>query len=123
VYHYPAHSKEATILNMIEWMGALEWYDATLKQAKRQPLLTKRRKPRIRLATVVLDQYLKEAHDTTPVLGPEKFTSNDDDHSSTIHKRILDTRRKKLNKIFYRGRTLTQLVQKTHLGVLFDPNI
>ena len=26
-----ARSKEATILNMIEWMGALEWYDAELE--------------------------------------------------------------------------------------------
>jgi hypothetical protein len=62
-----ARSKEATILNIIEWIGALEWYSAKLKQAEKAPPLTKQGTPRKRLATVVLDKYLKEARDTTAV--------------------------------------------------------
>ncbi|KAG9240040.1 hypothetical protein BJ878DRAFT_431158 [Calycina marina] len=87
-----ARSREVTILNMIEWIGASDWYDAELEQAEKAPPLTKRGVPRKRLATVVLDKYLKEA-------------------------------RKRLNKIFHRGRTLRRLVQMTHLGILFDPDI
>lgn len=52
-----ARSREATILNMVEWMGASEWYDAELAQAEKAPPLTKRGKLRKRLATVVLDEY------------------------------------------------------------------
>jgi hypothetical protein len=36
-----ARSKEATILNMIEWIGASEWYDAELGQAEKAPPPTK----------------------------------------------------------------------------------
>ncbi|KAH8760754.1 hypothetical protein BGZ57DRAFT_770046 [Hyaloscypha finlandica] len=97
-----ARSKEVTILNMIEWMGASEWYDAELEQAEKAPPPTKRGTPRKRLATVVLDKYLKEAPDTT---------------------RIFDTRRKRLNNILHRGRTLRKLIQMTRLGILFDPDI
>jgi hypothetical protein len=57
-----ARSKKATILNMIEWMGASEWYDAELEQAEKAPPPTKRGTPRKRLATVVLDKYLKDGY-------------------------------------------------------------
>jgi len=124
-----ARSKEVTILNMIEWMGASEWYDAELEQAEKAPPPTKRGTPRKRLATVVLDKYLKEARDTTAIEDPEKLTSKDNEDrpslldSARIQKRILDTRRKRLNNIFHRGRTLRKLVQMTRLGILFDPDI
>src|SRR5438876_5445534 len=95
-----ACSKEATILNMIEWMGASEWYDAELEQAEKAPPPTKRGAPRKRLATVVLDKYLKEARVTTAIKGPENPISKDNEDrpssldSAGIQKRILDTRRK-----------------------------
>ena len=60
-------SKEATILNMIEWMGALEQYNTKLEQAKKAPPPTKQGTPRKRLATIVLDKYLKEARNTIAV--------------------------------------------------------
>ena len=126
-----ARSKEVTILNMIEWMGASEWHDAELGQAEKTPPPMKRGTPRKRLATVVLDKYLKGARDTTAMEGegPEKLTSRGNEvHPSSldlagIQKRILDTRRKRLNNIFHRGRTLRKLVQMTRLGILFDPDI
>jgi hypothetical protein len=124
-----ARSKEVTILNMIEWMGASEWYDAELEQAEKAPPPTKRGTPRKRLATVVLDKYLKEAHDTTAAESPGKLASEDNEdppslaNSAGIQGRIFDTRRKKLNKIFHRGRTLRKLIQITRLGILFDPDI
>ena len=111
-----ARSKEVTILNIIELMGALEWYNAELEQAKKEPPSTKRRTPRKRLATVVLDKYLKEARDTTAIEGPENLAliSRGDRpsslDSSRIHKKILDIRRKRLNNTFHRGRTLRKLV-------------
>ena len=54
-----ACSKEVTILNMIEWIGASEWYDTELEQAEKAPPSTERGTPRKRLATVVLDKYSK----------------------------------------------------------------
>ncbi|KIM93127.1 hypothetical protein OIDMADRAFT_138353 [Oidiodendron maius Zn] len=91
-----ARSKETIILNMIEWMGASEWFDAEIEQAKKSP-------------------------------GNLASKDNEDCPSSPtstgIQRKIFDTRRKKLNNIFYRGRTLRKLVQMTHLGILFDPDI
>src|SRR6266487_5874952 len=110
-------------------MGSSEWYDAELKQAEKAPPPTKRGAPRKRLATVVLDKYLKEARVTTAIKGPENPISKDNEDrpssldSAGIQKRILDTRRKRLNNIFHRGRTLRKLVQMTRLGILFDPDI
>ncbi|KAL5318079.1 hypothetical protein ACEPPN_015183 [Leptodophora sp. 'Broadleaf-Isolate-01'] len=123
-----ARSKEATILNMIEWMGASEWYDAELQQAEKAPPRTKRGTLRKRLATIVLDKYLKEACSTAATDGTGNLTSDNEDRRSSldaagIQTRILNARRKRLNNIFHRGRTLRKLVQMTHLGILFDPDI
>ncbi len=124
-----ARSKEATILNMIEWIGASEWYDAELEQAEKAPPPTKRGTPRKRLATVILDKYLKEVRDTTVMESPGKLASegNKDHPSSTnsagIQRRILDTKRKRLLRTLHRGRTLRKLIQMTRLGILFDPDI
>jgi hypothetical protein len=123
-----ARSKEGTIFKMIECIGASDWYDAELEQAKKAPPPTKCGTLRKRLATVVLDKYLKEARDTPAVEDPEKLTSidNKDCPSSQgpagIQKRILNTRRKNLIETFRRGRTLRRLVQMTRPGILFDPN-
>ncbi|TVY15624.1 hypothetical protein LARI1_G009016 [Lachnellula arida] len=120
-------SKKVTILNMVVWMGASEWYDNELEQAGKVQILTKRGTPRKRLATVVLDKYLKEAADTPAVTSPGKAASDDNKDPSPnpagIQKRIFDNRRKRLNNIFHRGRTLCKLVQMTHLGILFNPDI
>jgi len=113
---------------MIEWMGASEWYDAELQQAEKAPPRTKRGKLRKRLATIVLDKYLKEARSTAATDSTENLTSdNEDRHSSLdtakIQTKISDARRKRLKNIFHTGRTLRRLVQRTHLGILFDPDI
>jgi hypothetical protein len=124
-----ARSREATILNMIELIGASEWYDAELEQAEKAPPPTKRGRPRKRLATLVLDKYLKEVRDTTAMESPGRLASegNEDRPSSTksadIHSRILDTKRQRLRKNLHRGRTLRKLIQMTRLGILFDPDI
>jgi len=70
-----ARSKEVTILNMIEYIGALEWYDAELEKAQKAPPLTKRGTPRKRLAIIVLDKYLKEDRDITAIRSLEKLAS------------------------------------------------
>ena len=56
---------------MIEWIGALQWYNAELKQAEKAPPPTKHRVPRKHLATIVLDKYLKEVCVTTAIKGPK----------------------------------------------------
>ena len=95
-------------------MGALEWYNAKLEQAEKAPPPTKRGMLRKRLATVVLDKYLKEARDTAESLGKLASKDNEDRPSSPnsagIQKRIFNTRRKRLNNIFHRGRTLCKLI-------------
>ncbi|CAM6002785.1 unnamed protein product [Sphagnum balticum] len=110
-----ARSKELTILNMIECMGASEWYDAELQQAEKAPPPTKRGRPRKCLATVVLDKYFKEC-DTTAMRSSREHASNvNEDHpllqdSAGVQKGFLDTRRKRLNNLFHRGRRLRELV-------------
>jgi hypothetical protein len=124
-----ARSREATILNMIELIGASEWYDAELEQAEKAPPPTKRGRPRKRLATLILDKYLKEVRDTTATESPGRLASegNEDRSSSKtsadIHSRILETKRQRLRKNLHRGRTLRKLIQMTRLGILFDPDI
>jgi hypothetical protein len=86
----------------------------------------KRGTPRKRLVIVVLDKYLKEVRDTIESLG--KLASKEYNYpslvnSARIQERIFDIRRKKLNKIFYRGRILYKLIQITHLGILFNLDI
>ena len=84
------YSKEATILNIIEWMGALEWYNTKLEQAEKAPPPTKQGMSRKRLATIVLDKYLKEARNTTAVesLGKLALKDNEDRPSSPNSARI-----------------------------------
>ena len=101
---------------MIEWMGASEWYDAELEKSEEAPPPTKRGKPRKRLATVVLDKYLKEPRDNTAVVSPEKLVLKDDKdypssfNSGGIQKKIFNTKRKRLIDTFYKGRTLRRLI-------------
>jgi hypothetical protein len=86
----------------------------------------KRGIPRKRLAIVVLDKYLKEVRDTTESLGKlvlKEYSYPSLVNSARIQGRIFDIRRKKLNKIFYRERTLCKLVQMTYLGILFNLDI
>lgn len=103
------YSKEATILNIIEWMSTLEWYNAKFEQAKKAPPPIKQRILRKHLAIIVLDKYLKEVHNTIVVENLGKLTLKDNkDHplllnSARIQKRIFNTRKKRLNNIFYRG--------------------
>lgn len=124
-----ARSKKVTILHMIEMMGASEWYENELAKAERHPPRTKRGALRKRLATIVLDEYLKEPQDSTSIRSPEELTSKDSEdrspsrNSADIQKSILAARRKKLTTLFHRGRTLRDLVQVTHLGILFDQDI
>ena len=110
-------------------MGALEWFDAKIKQAEKALPPIKQGTPRKRLATIVLDRYLKEAPDTTAIESPGKLALKDNGdcpslpNSTGIQRKIFNTRRKKLNNIFYQGQTLHKLVQMTHLGILFNPDV
>ena len=77
----------------------------------------------------MLDKYLKEVCITAATEGITNpaFADTEDRllslDAAGIKTEILNTRRKRLNKIFHRGRTLRKLDQMTHLGILFDPDI
>ncbi|KAH7389249.1 hypothetical protein BKA64DRAFT_758493 [Cadophora sp. MPI-SDFR-AT-0126] len=79
-----SRSKKVTILHMIEMMGASEWYENELAEAERDPPRTKRGAPRKRLATIVLDEYLKEPQDSTSIKNPEELTSRTVTHLGTL---------------------------------------
>ncbi|KAG9240851.1 hypothetical protein BJ878DRAFT_263839 [Calycina marina] len=117
------------ILNMIGLMGASEWYEKELAKAGIDPPRTKKGRPRKRLATIFLDEYFNKPLESTSIRSPGKLTPNNrEDHSLSlnsagIQKSILTARRKKLTTHFNRGRTLRNLVQITHLGILFDQDI
>jgi hypothetical protein len=82
--------------------------------------------PRKRLVIVVLDKYLKKIYNTIKSLG--KLALKEYNYpllvnSVGIQERIFDIRRKKLNKIFYRGQILYKLIEITCLGILFNSDI
>jgi hypothetical protein len=84
---------------------------------------------RKRLATIVLDKYLKEVPDNIVIESPGKLASKDNKdysllvNSAGIQKRIFDIRRKRLNNIFYKGQILYKLIQIIRFGILFDSDI
>lgn len=110
-----ARSKKTTILNMMEWIGAAEWFDTEVQQAQQALPRTKRGAPRKRVATIILDKYFQEVPDSEDHSLP--ITSNG------IQNRILDEKRQRFIKNVNKGRNLRQLVQMTHLGILFQSNV
>ncbi|KAH8595137.1 hypothetical protein B0O99DRAFT_159895 [Bisporella sp. PMI_857] len=122
-------SRKSSIFNMIEWIGASEWFDAEIEEAEKAPPPTKRGVPRKRLATIILIKYMKEAYGITEIeaTGTLAFKNSEDCpsfmDSAKVEKKFFDARRLRLNVVIQRGRILRRLVQATHLGILFDENI
>lgn len=105
-----SRSKTTTILNLIEEMGAAVWYEAQLRQIAGSGLVTKRGKPRVRVASALLDSLLR-GDESNP--APEQ----------RIQERATDIRRQMISKAVSRGNKLRTIVSKTSLGILFRPKI
>uniref|UniRef100_A0A093UXU9 Carboxyl-terminal PDZ ligand of neuronal nitric oxide synthase protein n=1 Tax=Talaromyces marneffei PM1 TaxID=1077442 RepID=A0A093UXU9_TALMA len=90
-----AISRRCSVFNMLEYMGALKWYDSQIEVAKRT-VLTKQKKP--------VDEKGAAMH----VLG-----------------RIANepSKRKAITNQFSRGKKVRLLVKELGLGILFSPNI
>jgi hypothetical protein len=105
-----SRSKTTTILNLLEEMGAAVWYEAQLRQIAESGLLTKRGKPRVRVASTLLDSLLR---------GDESNPAQE----QSIQERATDIRRQMISKAVSRGNKLRTIVSKTSLGILFRPKI
>ena len=131
-------SRKTTVLNMIGYMGASVWYDTQL--AEFQAPLTKKGKPRKRIATPFLDSLVTAGvHGTsTPSdlslaedqvrkrrkLAPEGVEGALTAVSSpTISQDVLRQRRNKIIDKVKKGRKLRNMVSKAGRGVLLRPNI
>lgn len=125
-------NQKVTILNMLECMGAWEWYDSQVRLVQASgKVLTKKGKPvdHKGVATYLLDKiqlsgkYIKslgmltlEDGDTT-IDGPS-------DARGTLAERNQKLQRKRLITQLSRGQTLSnKLVKNLGLGILFDKNI
>jgi hypothetical protein len=105
-----SRSKTTIILNLIEEMGATVWYEAQLRQIAESGLVTKRGKPRVRVASALLDSLLR-GNESNPA------------QEQRIQERATDMRRKMISKAVSRGKKLRTIVSKTSLGILFRPKI
>ncbi|KAK4233952.1 hypothetical protein C8A03DRAFT_38303 [Achaetomium macrosporum] len=105
-----SRSKTTIILNQIEEMGAAVWYEAQLRQIAGSGLVTKRGKPRVRVASALLDSLLR-GDGSNPA------------QEQRIQERATDIRRQMISKAVSRGNKLRTIVSKTSLGILFRPKI
>jgi len=119
-------------LNMLEYMGAWEWYDSQVRLVQASSkVLTKKGKPvdHKGAATYLLDKiqrsrkYIKSLGMLTLKDGDATINSPFD-AQGTLTKRNKKLQRKRLITQLSRRQTLSnKLVKKLGLGILFDKNI
>jgi hypothetical protein len=130
-------NRRVTILNMLEYMGAWEWYDRQV-EISLETTFTKKNKPvkRRGAATNVLNSMQDLRTDTeTPgkwisgigrvALGKGGDGSDLPPESCDIGiiKRSERLRKKHISMQLSRGQKLSKLVKELGLGILFNPNI
>ena len=125
-------NQKVTILNMLEYMGAWEWYDSQVRLVQASgKVLTKRGKPvdHKGVATYLLDKiqrsgkYIKSLGMLT-LEGGDATIDSSSDARGTLAERNKKLQRKRLITQLSRGQTLSnKLVKKLGLGILFDKNI
>ena len=124
--------QKVTILNMLEYMGAWEWYDSQVRLVQASgKVLTKKGKPvdHKGAATHLLDKiqrsgkYIKSLGMLTLEDG-DATIDGPSDARGTLAERNKKLQRKRLITQLSRGQTLSnKLVKKLGLGILFDKNI
>ena len=125
-------NQKVTILNMLEYMGAWEWYDSQVRLVQASgKVLTKKGKPvdHKGAATNLLDKiqrsgkYIKSLGMLTLEDG-DATIDNPSNAQGTLAERNKKLQRKRLITQLSRGQTLSnKLVKKLGLGILFDKNI
>lgn len=132
-----SENNKVTILNMLEYMGAWEWYNSQIKLAQ-ATICTKKNKPvdRRGAAIHVLNQMQKMQIDATGqgswISGVGRVTLEDDKSDVlliesgkvSITEQAKQVRRKRISVQLSRGQKLsTQLVKELGFGILFSPRI
>jgi len=130
-----SETQRVTIFNMLEYMGAWEWYDGQVKLAQ-VTIHTKRNKLVDRRGALihVLDRMQgRQTRTEQPgkwVRGVGRLTMGEDCSRSSnstdvsIAERNRQLQRKRINTQLSRGHKLsTKLVKELGLGILFSPNI
>ncbi|KAF4230400.1 hypothetical protein CNMCM6457_005976 [Aspergillus fumigatiaffinis] len=132
-----SNSKKATIFNMLEYMGACEWYDSqielelqqgTLRTAKNKPV--DRRGAAIHTLNRMQDSQMGPARQSKWISGigrvaleGQEASQNQSTDASLTHQARVSQRTRILMQLT-RGRKLrTKLVRELGLGVLFCPKI
>jgi hypothetical protein len=133
-----SEQQKVTIFNMLEYMGAWEWYNRQVKWLQ-DTVRTKKKKPvkHKGAATYVLNQMQNlQTSAEQPgkwIGGVGRITLDDERYESTNlpksydasvveQKRVLQ--RKRITNQLSRGRKLsTRIVKELGLGILFDPQI
>jgi hypothetical protein len=116
-----------TVLNMVEYMGAWEWFDEQCKHAE-ATVYTKKGKlvERRGAASYVLDMVQCQQTDVTPRgkwiggVGPVTVKEVGDKANFEGKKKEL---RKRITNQLYRGEKLSKLVKMIGLGILLSPKI
>lgn len=132
-----SENNKVTILNMLEYMGAWEWYNSQIKLAQ-ATICTKKNKPVDcqGAAIHVLNQMQKMQIDATGqgswISGVGRVTLEDDKSDVlliesgkvSITEQAKQVRRKHISVQLSRGQKLsTQLVKELGFGILFSPRI
>ncbi|KAL4869118.1 hypothetical protein BDV12DRAFT_196550 [Aspergillus spectabilis] len=130
-----SRQNEVTILNMLEYMGAWQWYNSQVELAEQKTQTKKNKQVQRRGAAIhVLDRIQKESMRATEmgswISGVGKVTLEQDESGflSTSRHDSITTRQKNLQRRHIRmqlsrGKLSTQLVEGLGLGILFDRNI
>ena len=118
-----AEGQKVTILRMLEYMGAWEWYDAQIRQVQEKKSMSRKG-----AATDVLDE-IQRSGKCIKSLGELTVDNNGTDSTvskeqDTMAKRIREKKRRGLVAQLSRGQRLsTRLVKELGLGILFSPKI
>jgi hypothetical protein len=131
-----SENQKVTILNMLEYMGAWEWYNKQIKRSQ-ATVLTKKNKPvnRRGAATHVLNRM--QGINSTPRgrwisgvgrvafgEGGNKIDVPPESCNGDITERDRQLQRKRISMQLSRGQKLsTMLVKELSLGILFSPKI
>lgn len=128
-------NQKITILNMLEYIGAWEWYDAQVKLTQ-STIRTKKNKPVDRRGAAIHvldgmqglptmnDQYGKCIRNVGRITFGEERNESCDLADDSITEKNTQLMRRRINMQLSRGNKLsTKLVKELGLGILFSPNI
>lgn len=119
---------QLTIFNMLEYMGASEWYESQIQLAIRTERTVTRRRATIGVLDRIQVQQTQEGSRTIYGAGPITMQDESRDQSPnpvfSIPEREKKARRQALRIQLSRGHKLsTKIVKELGLGILFSPSI